>query len=247
MSLRLFVETPLSADLEFALPEDAARHVQVRRLQPGDELRLFDGAGGEWRAQVTRMGKRDVDVRVGAHEALSRELPFELEIALGMPTNERMDALIEKATELGVAAIQPLQTERSVLRLDGDRAARRVAHWQAVAVGASEQSGRTRVPTVAPVRSVAAWLAEQADDASHAGRFVMSTGSAPALSRSLGAAPRGRWLALSGPEGGLTADEEATAVARGFTRVSLGGLILRADTAPLAWLAQMAVLLPHAT
>ena len=247
MSLRLFVETPLSADLEFALPEDVARHVQVRRLQPGDELRLFDGAGGEWRAQVTRMGKRDVDVRVGAHEALSRELPFELEIALGMPTNERMDALIEKATELGVAAIQPLQTERSVLRLDGDRAARRVAHWQAVAVGASEQSGRTRVPTVAPVRSVAAWLAEQADDASHAGRFVMSTGSAPALSRSLAAAPRGRWLALSGPEGGLTADEEAAAVARGFTRVSLGGLILRADTAPLAWLAQMAVLLPHAT
>ena len=177
MSLRLFVESPLSADLELALPEDAARHVQVRRLQPGDELRLFDGAGGEWRARVTRMGKRDVDVHVDAHEAVDRELPFDLEIALGMPTNERMDALIEKATELGVAAIQPLQTERSVLRLDGDRAAKRVAHWQAVAVGASEQSGRTRVPVVAPVRGLAAWLARQADDAVPAGRFVMSTGS----------------------------------------------------------------------
>ncbi len=244
MSLRLFVESPLSAGLELALPEDAARHVQVRRLQPGDELRLFDGAGGEWRAQVTRMGKRDVDVRVDAHEAVSRELPFDLEIALGMPTNERMDALIEKATELGVAAIQPLQTERSVLRLDGERAARRVAHWQAVAVGASEQSGRTRVPAVAPVRSVAAWLAASSDDASYAGRFVMSTGTAPRLAQALVSAPHGRWLALSGPEGGLTGDEEAAAVARGFTRVSLGGLILRADTAPLAWLAQMAVLLP---
>ena len=242
MSLRLFVDSRLSADLEFALPEDAARHVQVRRLQPGDDLRLFDGAGGEWGAQVTRMGKRDVDVRVGAHEAVDRELPFDLEIALGMPTNERMDALIEKATELGVAAIQPLQTERSVLRLDGDRAARRVAHWQAVAVGASEQSGRTRVPIVAPVCGVAAWLAAQSDGASHAGRFVMSTGTAPPLAQALTAAPRGRWLALSGPEGGLTTDEEAAAVARGFTRISLGSLILRADTAPLAWLAQMAVL-----
>src|SRR5947209_4243353 len=88
MSLRLFVESPLSAGLEFALPQDAARHVQVRRLQPGDDVRLFDGAGGEWRAQVTRMGKREVDVRVDTHEAADRELPFELEIALGMPTNE---------------------------------------------------------------------------------------------------------------------------------------------------------------
>ena len=245
MSLRLFVESPLSASLEFALPEDPARHVQVRRLQPGDDLRLFDGAGGEWRAQVTRMGKRDVDVRVLEHVAVDRELPFELEIALGMPTNERMDALIEKATELGVAAIQPLQTERSVLRLDGERAAKRVAHWQAVAVGASEQSGRTRVPVVAPVASLSAWLAAQGDVATHAGRFVMSTGTAPSLFRAIAPASGGRWLALSGPEGGLTADEEAAAAARGFTRISLGGLTLRADTAPLAWLAQMAVLLPR--
>ena len=243
MSLRLYLESPLSAGLEFALPEDAARHVQVRRLQPGDDLRLFDGAGGEWLARVTRMGKRDVDVRVDAHEAVERELPFDLEIALGMPTNERMDALIEKATELGVAAIQPLQTERSVLRLEGDRAAKRVAHWQAVAIGASEQSGRTRVPVVAPVRSLGTWLAAQPEPAPQAGRFVMSTGSAPPLARAVASTPGGRWLALSGPEGGLTAEEEAAAAARGFTRVSLGGLILRADTAPLAWLAQMAVLL----
>ena len=243
MSLRLFVDVPLSAEQEFGLPEDAARHVQVRRLQPGDELRLFNGRGGEWGAQVTRMGKRDVDVRVVAHDATDRELPFALEIALGMPTNERMDALVEKATELGVAAIQPLQMERSVLRLDGDRAAKRVAHWQGVAASASEQSGRTRVPAVAPVRSLAAWLAEPADG--YAGRFVMSTGDAPSLSEAVSTLNGSRWLALSGPEGGMTSDEEAAAVARGFTRVSLGALILRADTAPLAWLAQMAVLLPR--
>ena len=242
MSLRLFVESPLSAGLELDLPEDAARHVQVRRLQPGDALRLFDGRGGEWTAQVTRMGKRDVGVRVDAHEAVDRGLPFALEIALGMPTNERMDALIEKATELGAAAIQPLQTERSVLRLEGERAARRVAHWQAVAVGASEQSGRTRVPVVAPVRGIDTWLAALPADGA-VGRFVMSTGDAPALADALVPAASGRWLALSGPEGGLTPEEEAAAAARGFVRVSLGGLILRADTAPLAWLAQMVVLL----
>jgi 16S rRNA (uracil1498-N3)-methyltransferase len=254
MSLRLFVAVPLAPGLEFALPEDAARHVQVRRLQPGDALRLFDGGGGEWDAEVLRMGKRDVDVRVGTHDKVDRELAFDLEIALGMPTNERMDALVEKATELGACAIQPLQTERSVLRLEGERAAKRVAHWQAVAVGASEQCGRTRVPVVAPVRSLAAWLAGL-DDAGAGGaasprRHVMSTGSAPmlpALLRDAHAAPaaaaRTRWLALSGPEGGLAPDEEAAAIARGFTPISLGALVLRADTAPLAWLAQMTALL----
>jgi len=246
MSLRLYVDSPLSADLAFALPEDAARHVQVRRLQPGDALCLFDGRGGEWQAQVTRMGKRDVDVQVLAHAAVDREPPFALEIALGMPANERMDALVEKATELGAVAIQPLQTERSVLRLDAARAAKRVAHWQAVAVSAAEQSGRTRVPVVAPVATLSAWLASLPEAGPPGGRFVMSTGSAPALARVVAGPSSGRWLALSGPEGGLAADEEAAAVARGFARISLGGLVLRADTAPLAWLAQMAVLLQEA-
>jgi 16S rRNA (uracil1498-N3)-methyltransferase len=101
------------------------------------------------------------------------------------------------------------------------------------------------VPAVAPVRSLAAWL-EASEGEGHDGRFVMSTGTAPPLPQVVAPAPRGRWLALSGPEGGLSADEEAAAVARGFTRASLGSLILRADTAPLAWLAQMAVLLSRA-
>ena len=111
-----------------------------------------------------------------------------------------------------------------------------------MAAGAAEQSGRTRVPAIEPVRSVAEWLAALPADG-HAGRFVMSTGDAPALARVVAPDSGQRWLALSGPEGGLAPDEEAAAVARGFTRVSLGPMILRADTAPLAWLAQMAVLL----
>lgn len=241
MSLRLHVDSPLAAGLEFALPEDAARHVQVRRLQPGEPLTLFDGRGGEWRAEVLRMGKRDVEVRVDAHVAVERELPFALEIALGMPTNERMDALVEKATELGATAIRPLHAVRSVLRLEGERASRRVAHWQAVAAGAAEQCGRTRVPLVHPVQSLTDFVAT----AGEGGRLVMSTGDAPPLAVAVETlrATAGRWVALSGPEGGLAPDEEAAAVAAGFVRTSLGPLVLRADTAPLAWLAQMAVLL----
>jgi len=248
MSLRLYLDAPLAAGSELELPDEAARHVQVRRLQPGDALRLFDGRGGEWIGEVLRMGRRDVAVRVDTHVDVDREPPFELEIALGMPTNERMDTLVEKATELGVAAIQPLQTERSVLRLDGERAARRVAHWQAVAVGAAEQSGRTRVPAVRPVRSLAAWFAELDAEGTPGHRLVMSTGDAPALgavvrAQAPGGEARPRWVALSGPEGGFSADEEAAAATFGFARVSLGGLVMRSDTAPLAWLAAMAVLL----
>jgi 16S rRNA (uracil1498-N3)-methyltransferase len=130
----------------------------VLRLQPGDGLTVFNGQGGEWDATVTRMGRQDVDLRIGAHVATARELACPVTIALGMPANERMDALVEKATELGVAAIQPLMCARSVLKLSGDRAEKRRAHWQAVAVAAAEQSGRTRVPAVAPIlASSAGW------------------------------------------------------------------------------------------
>ena len=181
MSLRLYVESPLSAGLEFGLPEDAARHVQVRRLQPGDELRLFDGAGGEWARRGRAHGQARRGRAVGARAAVDRELPFDLEIALGMPTNERMDALIEKATELGVAAIQPLQTERSVLRLDGDRAAKRV---RALAGGGrrarASRAGARACPWWRRCAALAAWLGDAGRAApSCAGRFVMSTGTAP--------------------------------------------------------------------
>ena len=255
MPLRVHVDLPLATGDDLPLPEDAARHVQVVRLQPGDALVLFDGRGGEWDATVRAMGRRDVSVDVLAHRTVDRELPFTATIALGMPANERMDFLVEKATELGVAAIQPLQLTRSVLKLSGERADKRVAHWQAVAVGAAEQSGRTRVPRVEPVRTLAAWLATWGSDAATPPtaerRHVMSTGDAPGLATRLAAdvaatgapgAPRPlHFVALSGPEGGLTHDEEALAARHGFLPISLGPRILRADTAPLAWLAQLGI------
>lgn len=234
MPPRLYLEAPLNVGDEMNLPPEPARHVQVLRLQPGDALTLFNGEGGEWSAEVLAMGGRQqVSVRVQAHHAASRELRRAVTLAVGMPANERMDALVEKATELGVAAIQPLQCARSVLKLAGERAERRQAHWQAVAVAAAEQSGRTRVPQIAAVRSLSDWLAQPSASAGR--RHVLSLSpEAVALGASAGGNADEPVVLLSGPEGGLEAAEEALACRQGFTPVSLGPRVLRADTAPLA-------------
>lgn len=238
MPPRLFIDHPLPASGEtFALPAGPARHVQVLRLQPGAPLTLFDGRGGEHAASVVQMGRSEVTVQLGAHAALDRELPLPVTLALGMPANERMDTVIEKATELGAVAVQPLLCERSVLRLSGERALKKVAHWQGVALAASEQSGRTRVLQVAPVCSLGEWLrALPSDDRA---RWLLSFDDAKPLA-SL-AAPGAGVLALSGPEGGLSPAEEALARAAGFVPVSLGARVLRADTAPLALLAHLSI------
>ena len=240
MPPRVHVPPPLPAGAAFDLPEGAARHVQVLRLQPGTEIVLFDGTGGEWTARIERMGRREVTVSLGEHRAVDRELGVAVTLALGMPANERMDALVEKATELGAAAIQPLLCERSVLRLAGERAAKKVAHWQGVAIAACEQSGRTAVPVVAPVRAIGEWLAALPDGAGQT-RLVLSLREARPLHEH-GITPS--VIALSGPEGGLSAVEEDAACGRGFAPVTLGPRVLRADTAPLALLAGLALRLP---
>ena len=157
---RFYTPQALSTGAELALDAAAARHVQVLRMQPGMALTLFNGQGGEYSAQVTQMGRSEVRVHVGAHAALECEAPRAVHIAIGMPANERMEWLVEKATELGAASIQPLMTERTVLRLSGERAEKKQAHWQAIAVAACEQSGRNRVPVVHAIKTYNAWLAE---------------------------------------------------------------------------------------
>jgi 16S rRNA (uracil1498-N3)-methyltransferase len=231
---RFFVDAALAdAAQTFELPAGAARHVQVLRLQPGDELILFDGRGGEWSAAVATIGRSRVEVRLGAHHGVERELRCAVTLALGMPANDRMDNLIEKATELGVAAIQPLLCARSVLKLDGERAAKKVVHWQGIAVAAAEQSARTRVPRVAPVCRYADWQPGAANT-----RWLLDP---RAIARFAPVAGDAGVLVLSGPEGGLTAEEETRAHALGFAPVSLGARTLRADTAPLAALAALAL------
>ena len=231
MPARLYVDTPLAPGLVLDLPPGPARHVQVLRLQPGAPLTLFDGRGGEWAATVRRMGRSDVQVELGAHDPVERETACRVTLALGMPANERMDTLVEKATELGVAVVQPLHCERSVLRLAGERAMKKVEHWRAVAVSASEQCGRTRVPQVAEVQPLAGWLAGLAAVPDER-RWVLSLRDGPALAFGPGAAAA--CCFLSGPEGGLSPTEEDAARRAGFEPVSLGARVLRADTAPLA-------------
>lgn len=207
-------------------------------MQPGDEVVLFNGQGGEWLAEIEQMSRAETHVRVRQFTACSRELPCAVTLAIGMPANERMDWLVEKAAELGVAAIQPLECQRSVLRLSGPRAAKRVAHWQAIAIAACEQSGRTAVPTVHPIQPASTWLAAQEQPAPNSARFVLSLRNAADLTRALDeAGDLRRACFFSGPEGGLTDTEEDAALAAGFCSVSLGPRTLRADTAPIAALA----------
>lgn len=234
---RFYCPTPLATGLALSLPAGAARHVQVLRLQPGDVITLFNGEGGEFDATVTRMGRSDVEVEVGAHHPVEREAARAVHLLAGITANERMDWLVEKATELGVASITPLVAERSVLKLKGERAEKKLAHWQGVAVAAAEQCGRNRVPTVHPAVTLAEWVKK----APPGERWVLSLseGTQP-LARMQGPAtglPMAPVTVLSGPEGGLSPTEEATALAAGFAPVTLGPRVLRAETAPLAVLA----------
>ena len=233
------------------LPPGATRHVQVLRMQPGDAITLFnngpgwaqpsgtDSPCGEFEATITRMGRSDVAVEVKSHTPLEREAFRRVHLALSMPANDRMDWLVEKATELGVASIQPLMSERSVLRLSGDRADKKIAHWQSVAVSACEQCGGNRVPTVLPLQTLAHWLKSgpvAMEQTTQKLLLSLAEGSQVLRRTAAGNAPV---LFLSGPEGGLGPQEEIAALKAGFAPVSLGARVLRAETAALAALATL--------
>jgi 16S rRNA (uracil1498-N3)-methyltransferase len=228
---------PLAAGDALALPPAAARHIQVLRMQPGETVTLFNGEGGEFDAVIERMGRSDVSVVVGEHRAVEREAPRAVHLAVGMPANERMDWLVEKAAELGVASIQPVLAQRSVLKLQGERAQKKQAHWQAVAIAACEQSGRNRVPTVHAVVGLAQWIAALGMPAQQP-RLLLSL-AAQAQPVRTAAGVDGPVLLLSGPEGGLSTQEEDLATGAGFVRATLGPRVLRAETAPLAALAAL--------
>ena len=242
---RFHCPAPLATGAEIDLPPGAARHVQVLRLQPGDGITLFHGGqgadspGGEFDATVLRMGRSDVRVQVGAHHAIEREAARAVHLLAGITANERMDWLVEKATELGVASITPLVAERSVLKLKGERAEKKLAHWQAVAVAACEQCGRNRVPVVHDAIDLAGWLRAQAPLPTLGTRLLLSLRAGTGPLHATAGAGTGAVVFLSGPEGGLSAAEEDLALAQGFAPVTLGPRVLRAETAPLAALAAL--------
>ncbi|MBK6614863.1 16S rRNA (uracil(1498)-N(3))-methyltransferase [Ottowia sp.] len=230
---RFHVSFDLVAGARLALPPGAARHAQVLRLQPGHAVTLFDGRGGEWGATIARMGRSEVEVTVGTHDGVEREAARAVHLAVGLMAAERMDWLVEKATELGAASLTPVLTARSSLRLAGERAARKRAHWQAVAVAACEQSGRNRLLDVREQLSFQAYLKDHEDGA----RWLLSLDAAAPGLRAAAAPPGQAATLLSGPEGGLDAAEQAAARAAGFAPACLGPRVLRAETAPLAALA----------
>ena len=236
---RIHVDQPLAVCAELQLPAQAAEHVaRVLRMSPGDPLAMFNGDGHDYAAVILAVGKREVSVRIGSKQAVQNESPLPLTLAQGVARGEKMDLIVQKATELGVARIVPLLTERSEVRLDAARAEKRLAHWRAVVASACEQSGRARLPEVTPALPLAAWLGSLADDG--ALRLALLP-EAVCTSRQLRFGAAGGLLVV-GPEGGLGERDVGALTGAGFEGLRLGPRILRTETAGLAALAALQAL-----
>lgn len=235
---RFYCPGPLSAGARMMLDERAGHHaLRVLRLAVGDEVTLFDGGGGEYGARIAAAEKSGVTVTVGPRREIERESALAVTLAQAISAGEKMDFTVQKAVELGVASIQPLAGARGVVRLDAARAAKRVAHWQGVAISACEQCGRNRIPSVAPVLPLTDWLQR---GQSAALRVLLS----PSAGRPLREVPppAGTVILLVGPEGGLSPQEAQTAEAAGFLPIRLGPRVLRTETAALAAVSAMQTL-----
>ena len=235
-TIRIHVDAELHGGSELTLPAAAAAHVQrVLRLRPGAELTLFNGQGGEYAATLLRAGRDGCVVRIDAFAGIERESPLRLTLLQGVSRGERMDVIVQKATELGATRIEPLLTEFSVVKLDVATAGRRRAHWQAIAVGACEQCGRNRVPEIGMPQPFERALASLPEATAAERRIVLAPGATASLATLARAAPDdAHWQLLIGPEGGLSANELRDATRCGFVAAALGPRILRTETAPLA-------------
>jgi 16S rRNA (uracil1498-N3)-methyltransferase len=232
---RIHTDTRLGPGAQFSLSPDAAQHVgKALRLKTGDTIVLFDGRGGEYDAVLTRMDRDRVDVKVGAFREVDREPPLRIGLVQGLPEADKMDWIIQKAVELGVAWVQPIVCDRSVVRLSAERAARREAHWRRVAISACEQSGRDIVPEVRPTLAYQNWIAAPSDQP----RLMLHPDSPPLTARG---APAQAFELVVGPEGGFS-DRELDLASTRLERVSLGPRVLRTETAPLAALAAIQAL-----
>lgn len=224
---------------ELALPSQAAEHVaRVLRMNPGDTLTVFNGDGYDYAATLIAIGKRDVTLRIDGRESVANESPLRLTLAQGVARGEKMDLIVQKATELGVARIVPLFTERSEVKLEPSRAEKRLLHWRAVAASACEQSGRVRVPEVLAALPLQAWLDSLADDGVQR-LALLPEGTLRARELRFGEAGG---LLVVGPEGGLGDRDIAALQDSGFAGLRLGPRILRTETAGLAALAALQAL-----
>ncbi|MCK0104918.1 16S rRNA (uracil(1498)-N(3))-methyltransferase [Marinobacter sp. S0848L] len=229
---RIFTDSPLNVGSQCELDENAANHVgRVLRMQGGQELRLFNNDGCDYRATIIQASKKNVTVEVSGQEDNSTESPLKIILGQTLSKGDRMDYAVQKAVEMGVTTIVPLSTQRSDVKLKGDREEKRLRHWQQVAISAAEQCGRAKVPDILPVMSVQEWLEySQSCDL----RLVLHHRT----EQSLNTLDKPANVALMiGPEGGLTADEIAQAERNGFLPVALGPRVLRTETAPVAAMA----------
>jgi 16S rRNA (uracil1498-N3)-methyltransferase len=235
---RVFVEQRLVSGKGVGLPEQAGLHLtRVLRLDPGAPVILFDGTGGEYQGTLERDG-RNWWAKVGAHDPVERESPLAITLLQGVSRGERMDLIIQKSTELGVARIVPVLAERSVVKIDARQRARKQEHWQAIAVSACEQCGRNRVPQVADALSLGDAIAVLAPEGA---RCLLAADATGSLANAVTSGERTLAL-LIGPEGGLSDNEQKFARANGFTAYRLGPRILRTETAGLAALAALQTL-----
>jgi len=234
---RVYVDAALEPGTRVELEGSAAGHVtRVLRVREGETLTLFNGRGGEYAASLVESSGGRATLEVGEHRAIERESPLSITLAQGISRGERMDLVVQKATELGVRQLMPLLTERSVVRLDAQQALRKLNHWHAIAVAACEQSGRNRLPEVLSPATLGGFLRECAragggEATPSEARLLLSPGAAC----SLGDVPRpaGSVTLLVGPEGGFDDREQQAALAAGFTAVRLGPRVLRTETAAI--------------
>lgn len=234
---RFYCREALAPGAHIELPEPVARHaVRVLRLPPGAPVVLFDGRGGEYPAVIERIERDRAFAELGAWREIERESGLAVTLVQAVQAGEKMDFTIQKAVELGVGTIVPVDSRRSVIRLSGERAGKRVAHWQGVAAAACEQCGRNRVPLVAPLEKLENWLARPAGDSL---RLMLAPGAELALTE---LAPAKNVQLLVGAEGGLDPQEVIAAQQAGFRAVRLGPRVLRTETAALAALAAMQAL-----
>lgn len=235
---RFYCPQPLASGAIVTLPENVAHHARVVRLQPGAQLVLFNGEGGEHTAELLTLDKKSASARLIAYQADNRELPYALTLVQGVPEAGKMDWIVEKAVELGVASIVPVTATRSVVRLTGERADKRHAHWQGVIRAASEQCGRNLLANLAPVQTLREWQAAAPAPAA----ILLSPRAQLSLPEWAAQRTPGPLTIMIGPEGGFTDEEEAAAMAAGAVALRLGPRVLRTETAALAVLATLGAL-----
>ena len=247
---RFYCPGKLAAGQVIELPVNVAHHAsRVLRLKQGDSIILFNGNGGEFQAAIGNIGKNGAAAAIEKYLDIERESALVITLAQAVCASEKMDWLVQKAVELGVSSIQPLDTKLSVVRLSGERAEKRIKHWQQVVISACEQCGRNRIPQVLPLISLVDWLGTQINEWKNLSdgtlsnlRFLLS----PTAKKGLRDFPEVSTIPaltlLVGPEGGLTSEEETAALISGFISLRLGKRILRTETAALAAVAAMQML-----